>query len=150
MSKIKLTGRTAIGSLSKLPIPVAIGTECEGFLKRLTLDEFFEIQNKMMSVEEKSKSLETETDKKDADKTREIAEYSKKIIVDIMIEIMRTEAGEPAFTEEDRSELETIVNPRFTNDFIMAFMSSQGVSDKKEVASAEAEFPTKPRTAPTV
>jgi len=136
MSKIKLTSVSSINEFAKKPKPVMIGADCEGFFKKLTLDEFFAIQDSLQQVDTMQKEL-AKDDK--AENTRKLAEFSRDTIIDVMVKVMVTEAGEPAFTEADKVSLCPVVNLEFTKDFIEAFMKSQGVG-KEEVASAEASF----------
>ena len=142
MNKNALTGIAGLRTLQKKPKAVTIGTDAEGFFKRLGLDEFFDIQERLMTVENDFPKLSEEDakdDKKVIARNKAIANATKAVVIDLMIGVMTDEKGEPAFAEKDREELQQLVTASFSRDFINSLIRSQGVT-QEEIASAEANF----------
>lgn len=140
--KFTLTSLDSIKMLAKKPIKATIGTDSEAFFRKLTMDEFFAVQDRLASVDTKTTELEAKKEVSDSDRAKEVANFSQDVIADLMIDTMTDEEGNPAFKKEDRNSLRLIVSPGFVKDFIEALLGSQGV-DKKGVASAEASFQEK-------
>jgi hypothetical protein len=146
MNKTTLTSMSSFKSFRKKPILVSIGKEAEGYFKRLSLEEFFDMQDKLMAVEKDTPEL-TEEDTKDEVKvnlrTREVVTKTKKLVISLMREMMTDDKGDPAFKEADEAELDKLVTPSFSRDFVTAMMLSQGVG-QEEITLADESFRQRP------
>lgn len=134
MSKFVLVDVEAVKAATKKPVKANIGEDCEAWFRKVSMEEFFEIQGKLSVFEEAAKH-----DENDLSATREFAKKYRDILVELAISLLTNEKGDPAFKPEDKESLAMLVTSKFSKEFIQAFMQSQGI-DKEDLAKAEDSF----------
>jgi hypothetical protein len=148
MSKIALVSVEAFRKVKNVPIKQSIGEECEAYFRKLSLDEFFEVQKKLEEMQELTKPLSEEESSDQSARTKkmeDVTNASKNMVADLMIDLIVTEKGDLAFKATDKEALMPLVTQKFCSNFVDAFMSSQGVN-KEDGANAERDFRPESRT----
>lgn len=138
MAKIQLVNVEAFKTYAKKPVKVDIGEDIEAYIRRVSMNEFFQIQDIFKSAEP-AKGENTE----DVSQLRDSMTKQFTAIAEVMTRVVTNEAGENVYSNEAIPQLVENMNPKFVGDFIKAFMTAQGVTEETP-AKAEATFPKQP------
>ena len=141
MAKIQLVDIQAFKTYAKKPVKVDIGEEIEAFIRRVSMNEFFEIQEIFKSAEP-AKAVDEGAGVEEDVKLRENLTKQFNAIAEVMTRVVTKEDGTLAYGKEVIPELAEHMNPKFVGDFIKAFMVAQGISEETP-AKAESSFPAK-------
>lgn len=139
---IPLTDIANLRNLQKKPKRVKIGDDAFGYFKRLSLAQFMEAQDQLSSIEKSVPELPEEMkNDPDENKKRTIAlvERTRDVVSSLMIAVMTTEKGDPAFAEKDKEAIKETISPSFSKEFVSALIISQGIGEG-EIANANASF----------
>lgn len=141
-TKIQLVSVEAFASYAKKPVQQDIGEDIQAFIRRVSMDEFFDIQGLIKKADEARGEMSGNGKDDDDAKLREGLKKSFTAVAEVMVRVVTNEKGEAVYTAESIPQLVNLMNPKFVGDFIKAFMKAQGISEE-EPAIAEKSFPAK-------